>query len=474
MTPSKELRGETDNLKRIISGAWLIAEKEIIANLRNLKIPAALVMMTSLFLLSVHLLALDYQQRMNNWTVNQTAQLDPVVGGVVRYELPNGSFYDSVGTGHEPPMQPPMPLSVLVKGMDGDVDRPISLGQQIQFGPRQDENAVSLLFEVPDIAFIVKVMISLLALFFTVDLLTREKEAGTLRILLANPLRRRELMLGKAIGASISLFVPMALAYASGLIYLYTLYRIPNNTEELLRALSVFSLSLLYGLVFIHIGLYISTLTIRTKTAIVIALLVWAGLVVALPNVTVLAAELLSPAPSYNHLRARLDEAWQQIVQAELRSHPGARTIFETPAVKQAILRRLEIDQQLTDEYLVRKWSQIDHAQRLASLSPAGALAFGSSDLAGTGRSAYRAYLEFLRSGRDLMVDALRRRWDLPPQEGGKLLRETELIIRSHKRQPEPLLHSVRSALPAIASLGVWMSLFGLAAYWRFERYDVR
>lgn len=218
---------------RTIAATWLIAEKEIIANLRNLKIPSALVIMTVLFLLSVHLLALDYGRRTNNWSVNQTAQRDPIVGGVVRYELPNGSFYDGMGTGHEPPAQPPMPLSVLVKGIDGDLDRTVTLGTFIRFGFREDENAVSGLFEIPDTSLIVKVIISLLALFISVDALTREKESGTLRALLANPLRRRELMLGKAVGASMSLMLPMAMAYATAVIYLHSVHGLVRDNEDL-------------------------------------------------------------------------------------------------------------------------------------------------------------------------------------------------------------------------------------------------
>lgn len=257
----------------------VIARQEIIANFRNLKIPAAGVVLSSLFVASAHLLGGDYRERLANWTTNQTAQRDPIVGGVVRYELPDGSFFDSVGTGHDPPLLlPPKPLSVLVKGMDGDFHRPIALGQQIQFGPRQDDKTVPLLFEVPDFSFVVKLIVSLLALFFTADSLTREKESGTLRMLSANPLRRRELLLGKSLGASVSLFLSIGAAYAGVMIYLFSFYGIPGSPDESVRSLLIFSLSLLYGVVFLHLGVFISSLTNRTKTATAVALLLWAVL----------------------------------------------------------------------------------------------------------------------------------------------------------------------------------------------------
>jgi hypothetical protein len=128
----------------------------------------------------------------------------------------------------------------------------------------------------------------------------------------------------------------------------------------------------------------------------------------------------------------------------------------------------------MTDEYLARKLTQLEYARLLASLSPAGALVFGLSDVAGTGVSAYRSYLSLFRAGRDLFLDAYKRRWDLPAEEGGRLVREAEKEVASLRRRPEPIVRGVRAAAPAIASLVLWLSLLGLAACWRFERYDVR
>src|SRR5262249_4901170 len=76
---------------------WLIAKKEIIANSRNLKTSVAFVIMTLLLLLSAHTLAIDYRNRLNNWSVNHDRQRDPVAGGSVRYDLSEGSFFHRVG-----------------------------------------------------------------------------------------------------------------------------------------------------------------------------------------------------------------------------------------------------------------------------------------------------------------------------------------------------------------------------------------
>jgi len=453
---------------------WLIAKKEIMANIRNFKMPVALVAMTLLLLLSTRLLALDYRHRLDNWSVNQASQRDPVIGSNVKYDLSDGDFFHRAGIGRNPPIQRPQPFSALIKGMDGEVDRTVSVSQRIVFGARQDEPATSALFDTPDTSFVIKLLVSLFALMFSLDTMTREKEVGTLRAMLAQPIRRRDLILYKSLGASISLLAPFAIAYAGEIIYLRLAHGLLSSREDLIRAALIFGLGALYGVVFVHIGIFISAITTRTKTAVTTALLTWAAIVLVLPNATVLMAKLLTPAPSYNQLNARLYEARQRILQEGDEANPATRPAPEQPVSGRTLLRLFEVERQLTDNYLASKKDQNSLAKLFAALSPAGALTFGLSDLAGTGVGAHTSYLELFRSGRDTLLDALKRRLDLPPQTGDKLVQEAREMIATGQRRAEPLGVSLRSSVIPIASLFAWAAIFGLAAHWRFKRYDVR
>lgn len=456
------------------SRTWLIAKKEIIANIRNFKIAVALATMTLLLLFSARLLALDYQNRLNDWSVNQDRRRDPIVGGGISFDLSDGSFFHRVGVGRTPSTQAPQPFSALIKGMDGEMDRTVSVSQRIAFGPRQDEPTVSAIFNAPDTSFVIKLLVSLFALMFTLDTVTREKEAGTLRATLSQPIRRRELLLYKSIGASISLLAPFSIAFASEIIYLRFAHGLLTTQEDLSRALLIFGLGALYGIVFVHIGLFISTVTTRTKIAITTALLTWAMIVLVLPNAAVLLAKLITPTPSYNQLNARLYEARQRIFQAEAKANPTNRPLPDQQASDQALLRLFEVERQLTDNYLASKKDQNRRARLFAALTPTGALTFGLSDLAGTGVDAYNSYLELFRSSRDLMLDALKRRLDLPPQAGNKLVQEAGEIVDNRQRRAEPLGSGLQSCAISIASLLAWAALFGLVASWLFKRYDVR
>jgi ABC-type transport system involved in multi-copper enzyme maturation permease subunit len=454
--------------------AWLIIKKEIIANVRNFKTPVALVTMTLLLLISAHVLALDYRNRLNNWSVNQNRQRDPVIGGVVMYELSDGSFFHREGIGRTPPIQPPEPFSTLVKGMDGEMDRIVSVSQRIVFEARQEEPVKSALFDTPDTSFVIKLLVSLFALMFSLDAVTRERESGTLRAILALPIRRLELIVCKSLGASISLLAPFAISYTCEIVYLHFAHGLIRSREELLRALLIFCLASLYGVVFAHIGLFISTITTRTRTAATTALLAWATIVLVLPNAAVLMAKLITPTPSYNQLNARLYEARKEILQEQSGAPPTTMQLSERPVSRQILPRLFEIERQLTDNYLASKMDQNRQAKLFAALSPAGALTFGLSELTSTGVDAYNSYLELFRSGRDVMLDAFKRRLDLSPQAGDKLVQEARETIANAQRRTEPLGASLRSSVIPITSMFAWAVLFGLLACWRFRRYDVR
>jgi ABC-type transport system involved in multi-copper enzyme maturation permease subunit len=451
---------------------WDIAIKEITSNIRSHRILVALIAFASLMLLSAHLMAHDYKQRVDNWTISQTARQDPPFGGVVQYELTGGGFFHTAGVGHGPQMQRPHSLSVLVKGMETMVDRPVIISQRLGFGTRQEDNLVAALTETPDLLFITKLLVSLLALFFSVNAVTREKERGTLRALLAHPVRRREILLGKSAGISISLLVPLAVAFATAAVYLHQAEGLLRGPGDIPRTLLIFALTSLYGLAFVNLGLLISTLYARTKPAIVTALLVWGGLVLVIPNAAVLGASIISPAPSQSHLNASLHEAQRQVMEDQQRSNPGP--VFDAANTRETVLEVIELDRRITDDYLSTKWRQIRLAERLLLASPAGAFAFGSSDLAGTGAASFKSYIDFLKSGRDEAIDALKSRFDLPAREGSQVVAATLERVNARQYAPDSTGASVRSALPATALLVLWTIAAGIGAFLRFESYDVR
>jgi ABC-type transport system involved in multi-copper enzyme maturation permease subunit len=242
----------------------------------------------------------------------------------------------------------------------------------------------------------------------------------------------------------------------------------------MVRVLLLFGFAALYGIVFVLLGLFISTMVARTQSAIIVSLLGWVTIVLMLPNAAVLLANLLSPASTYNQLNARLYEARQQIINPRLKENPSTKSVFDLPNAREVIFQTFETDRRITDEFLDAKLRQVELAGRLSALSPAGALSSGQSSLAGTGISAYTQYVQFLRAQRDRVIEALERRWDMPAAEGARLVDQTMQEIDRQQRPSEGLKASLQAAALPLVSLLLWAAALGAAAVWRFERYDVR
>jgi ABC-type transport system involved in multi-copper enzyme maturation permease subunit len=355
--------------------------------------------------------------------------------------------------------------------MDGEISRRVAVNDQIVFWAREDQPATSAFFDIPDTTFVIKLLVSLFALMFSLDVATREKETGTLRAMLAQPVRRLELILSKSLGASISLLAPLAIAYFIETMYLHITHGLLNDWRSVIRVMLIFGLASLYGIVFLHIGLFISTITTRTRIAVTTALLAWVTTVLILPGASVLMAKLITPASSYNQLNARLREARRMILQEKAEANLAEKTARPS---RQLLPRIYEIERRETDNYLAGKKNQNDRARLFASLSPTGALTFGASDLAGTGVDAHNSYMELFRSNQDVMIDALNRSIYLSQKDANELLQEAREKVANTERLAEPLGAIFRSSIIPISSLLVWAIFFGMASCWRFERYDVR
>jgi ABC-type transport system involved in multi-copper enzyme maturation permease subunit len=327
--------------------------------------------------------------------------------------------------------------------------------------------------ETPDALFVVKVLVSLIALFFSAGAVTREKEDGTLRTLLANPLSRRDLLSGKALGAAICVIVPTGIAFLCALIYVNVLRGIIFEPEDWARVLLLFVFALLYALVFVSLGLLISTFTRRTATALVVGLLIWGAAVLVLPDAAVLIAEGAAPAPSYDQVNARLRQEWNQMMSAQLRAHPDAVSIFDVPESRGEIISQIERERQVMDDYFSRMSQQVRDAKLFTSLSPAGAVTFGMTDLAGTGSDAYEAFNYSLRAGRNEAISNYKRRFGNRDAAAGGYSASTRGPSLPLMR-PGTIVSALLSAVPCIMSLLLWLSLSAAAAYLRFERYDVR
>jgi ABC-type transport system involved in multi-copper enzyme maturation permease subunit len=183
----------------------------------------------------------------------------------------------------------PTPLSIFARGVSYNLGNRV----KILFGdiPMMSEgkaesrdNPFLNRFFTFDFVSVLIIIISLMAFLFTHDICTGERETGTLKMMLANPLSRASVLAGKMLGTFFSL-LPMLL-FSFGLCILVILFYpdIHFSSSEWVRIGLIFLLSIVFLILFMVIGLFVSSKVKHSGTSIVICLVLWITFLFIVPN----------------------------------------------------------------------------------------------------------------------------------------------------------------------------------------------
>lgn len=225
----------------------------------------------------------------------------------------------------------PTPLGVFSNGLESALPSYLGMTRNgIKQGGATLSNAlVAALFGHLDFVFVVSTVFSLLALLFTFDAVAGEREAGTVRITLANALPRDIFLWSKLLGGYVVFIVPFLLSVMIGLLVLVGQGFPLGEPDIFPRVLCLILASLLYIAVFFAMGAVISIYFDSSKTALIVAFTVWVFVVLILPRAGFLAAQVIAPAPTAEsvyrekaarraELRAALDEERLKITEKVL------------------------------------------------------------------------------------------------------------------------------------------------------------
>ena len=110
--------------------------------------------------------------------------------------------------------RPPSPLSVFAQGFENALPRYYQFSQDGYTQGESSSGDESLLSTQGkfDFVFLIQMVISLVGLLFASDVISGEKESGTLRAMLSNSLPRDAILVGKIAGGYLALWAPFLVA----------------------------------------------------------------------------------------------------------------------------------------------------------------------------------------------------------------------------------------------------------------------
>lgn len=284
-----------------------IAKREFLENIFSFRFAVGLALCLVLIISSAYVLTRDYEQRLSHYNEAVSAH---------REELRKVKVYSRLKVTVD---RAPEPLSIFCLGFDRQIGNTVTVshgdvpdlmaGSEIMpdvivtgYGR---SNPLLLVFPSLDIAFVIQVVLSLLALLFAYDTISGERERGTAALMLSNSVSRGKVLLGKYIGGMASLSIPFLAGLLSGLVVVSFSPSVDLGASDWIRLGLIFLCSLIYISAFFTLGMLVSSRTSSSPTSLVVLLFLWVGLVILLPNAGPYVAQRLRPVEAREKMDAQ-------------------------------------------------------------------------------------------------------------------------------------------------------------------------
>ncbi len=266
------------------------------------------------------------------------------------------------------------------------------------------ENPTNLLAGRFDVAFVVIYLLPLLILVLSYNFLSGEREAGTLPMLLAQPISLRSVVLGK-IALRFAVVTVLALGFHPLVFFLIGGGKLLTAEGALLGAVLWAAAIVAYIAFWFALAIAVNAFNWKSATNAIALAAVWLLFVILIPSLTGVLVTSVYPVPSRvemigamrdassdasargSQILAKYTEDHPELVQGEYDPNDAAARTY---AVQETVDREVQPILAIYDEQLQK---QQNLANNLRFLSPAMVMQEALNDISGTGNARYRHFL---------------------------------------------------------------------------------
>jgi ABC-type transport system involved in multi-copper enzyme maturation permease subunit len=227
-----------------------------------------------------------------------------------------------------------------------------------------------------DWTYVITVLLSFGAGLLTYKSVSGERRDGTLTLVLANPVSRAVILLGKYVAALLALATVFIVSLLAGVVLLELLGTVPLGPDDWIKIGLFALLSLVFLSVFVFTGLLCSVFTRGPVLSAVAFLFTWMTLIFVIPNLAGILAGLTGEAPTPLKIRETAKTIPDRYT---LSPSMGAD---EVASVK---LARESARELLLLSYVRSLVQQVDFGRNLTRVSPASVYSFAAERIASGG-----------------------------------------------------------------------------------------
>lgn len=445
---------------------WDIAKKECLTNIMTFRFTAAFVLVFSLCTSACALLIYGYAEDVSNYLSRVASQ---------RNEVERSTTYSQLIENGVTVHRRPASLSWLVRGLEDSIESIIKVNSdQFPMLTRQSkDNPMLLMFRTVDFLFILKYILSLIAIIFAHDSFTDEKENGTLRLIMSNQLASYKFALGKVAGGFAALAIPILASYL--FILLMASVYLTIGGDDLVRLVGILALALGFLLAIYLTGTVVSLLSSSSAASLLVSILAWVIMIIGVPYASESIAKTFFPVPDYTttdaEIQTSLQVANKNAINKAIMWSLRERAI-PTVDIAHGFFREEYNKANARAERLLEAFENaiVNQAQmiwKMEMISPAGPLSHGLLCLSGTG---LESNLEFIRSVRRYKSNLFSFLYSVEhkgsPVDAGALpeFKMTRSDVRS----------DYAKIAFDLAALAIYNIIALAVCIFRFSRYDMR
>lgn len=483
----------------------LTIEKELLARFSDSTFVIACILSSMLIFLSFYLSVRNYSDLVKDY--NGVQELN-------RKVLKAEQTYDGINRKGIGISKPPEVLSIFSTGITNYIGRDLNINSfstpQLR-GSKVEGNPIFAIFGDLDLTFIVKSILSLLAIVFSYNILSGEKEVGTLRLIFSFPVPRDALILGKLIGGLLCLLIPLFIPIILGIAVILLLPNVQFVSDDWLRLILILGIFLLYLTVFFLMGAFVSARTKSSSVSFLIALFIWVLVVLVIPKSSSIIAAQFIHVPSsqqyriqkgqliddiFDEYHRKQEQVWKDDIPIE--DEETARERFKK-RYEQIKRKMSEIEEQrdteldslqarMDREYQRRQQNFANLAITLSRISPASTMTQATMNFADTGTISLDHFIRSARAYRERYIAFIKDKmgptvffFTHEDVEDGSASQEmqkpkkpntNEIPVFRYKRMS--IAYVLRETIIDILLLVLLSLLFWGGTYVSFLKYDVR
>jgi len=483
-----------------------IIAREFLDNILNLRFIVGLILCIIITVACTIILSHDYGKELADYNIRVNLQDEFMSNYATRGQISR----------MVPQQKPPERFRPLIIGISGNEN-----------SKSFDDNPLPILFPSLDFLFIVTIIMSLLAILFSYDAITGERQSGTLRLVIANSISRTTILFGKLIGGTANLLILFILSLLLSVLYINLNPNIQWDGLAWVELALLTAASITFIMLFYLLGLMVSTFSRYSATSILSCLFLWVLLILVIPNVCPYISAQLRRVPSITETERQSEEigqAYDEVrrqrrkqVVSKFRSDYGAlfskleslgfgRILDDEIGDKKKIEQlaaadpefkamvdafRHELDQVSSEvrgaerQKIDKLWGDLDTkvaaqtklAKNLACISPLANFVYVARDLTGTGLRSLEYFEKTKSEYRKPFWRYVSKKEDDARENDPTFRSDSFLDLGDYPRfafKEEPLKGKLGEVLPYWGILVLFNVVFFVAAFAGFMRYDVR